>query len=432
MNDRMMEEALHYFRQSNHFERLFQQFREKYASYGRIGGSVSIRTFRQEDQQAIALFLSEDVEDLRQRGTVTLLRFERRLQQSRFEEITLSELLEAYFYAPLQTNHEIRFLEAQQDRYKWDRLREAYPGLVYWFDHLERKTPDTLMIHRISDFSHLQELCERLERLDQSLPIEYERIPLYAQRITGDPHALDRDMELGKLFIHLLHVKDGRSGAPLTDSENLNELYLRFHLLRDDILNFVTCANLLADADGEQHGMWKGAAVHRSVLNIPIRELLKVDRIYGKKQTVWIVENSGVFSELLDFIPGMQLVCTHGQFKLAAYRLLDMLVATGHHLRYAGDLDPEGLQMAARLKIRYGDCLTYWCLDEAAYIHSKSDVKLSDKRLSKLNSIQDKQLDGILKQMRVEKRAGYQEALIMRMLEEYRIYLIDFDKDNKI
>lgn len=427
MSEWMIEEALRYFRQSNHFEHLFQQFRKKYASYGRVGGSVPIRTFRPEDQQAIALFLSEDIEDLRQRGTVTLLRFERRLQQSRFEGITLPQLLEAYFNAPLQTNHEIRVLTDQQDCRKWSRLRSAYSGLMYWFDYLERKTPDTLIIHRTSNLPHFEQLCEQLERLDQSLPVEYERIPLYAQRITGDPHALDRDRELGRLFIHLLHVKDGRSGAPLMDSENLNELYLCFHLLRDDVLNFVTCTNLLADTDGVQHEMWKGAVTRRSVLNIPIRELLKVDRIYGEKRTIWIVENSGVFSELLDFLPDIQLVCTHGQFKLAAYRLLDQLVASGHHLRYAGDLDPEGLQMAARLKWRYGDRLAYWCLDEAAYLHSKSDVLLSDERLSKLNSIQDEVLQGVMEQMRTEKRAGYQEALLARMIKEYRMCQLNLD-----
>ncbi|WP_160166513.1 TIGR02679 domain-containing protein [Exiguobacterium antarcticum] len=425
-----MEEALHYFQQANNFERLFQQFRKKYSSYGRVGGSISIQTFPPEDQQAIALFLSEDVEDLRHRGTVTLLRFERRLQQSRFEGIMLPQLLEAYFDVPLQTNHEVRFLAEQQKRRKWSRLRSAYPELIYWFNHLERKTPDTLIVHRTSDLPRFEQLCEQLERLDQSLPFEYERIPLYAQRITGDPHALDRDTELGKLFIHLLHVKDGRSGAPLMDSENLNELYLRFHLLRDDVLNFVTCTNLLADTDGVQHEMWEGAATRRSVLNVPIRELLKVDRIYGEKRTVWIVENSGVFSELLDFLPDMQLVCTHGQFKLAAYRLLDHLVASGHHLRYAGDLDPEGLQMAARLKLRYGDRLTYWCLDESAYLHSKSGVLLSNERLAKLNSIQDGVLEGVVEHMRAEKRAGYQEALLARMIDEYQMVQLNFDDKN--
>ncbi|MCY1690063.1 TIGR02679 domain-containing protein [Exiguobacterium sp. SL14] len=228
------------------------------------------------------------------------------------------------------------------------KLKRDVPGLLDWFDHLARKTPDTLFVHRTSELPHFEHLCVQLEKMNQSLPVEYERIPLYAQRMTGDPHALDRDTELGKLFIHLLHVKAQRLGAPPIDSENLNELYLRFRLLRDDVLNFVTCVNLVAEKHGILHEMWSGASKRNSVLNVPLRELLQVDRIYGEKRLVWIVENSGVFSEPLDFLPGMRLVCTHGQFKLAAYQLLDQLVASGHHLRYAGDLDPEGLQMASK------------------------------------------------------------------------------------
>lgn len=420
MSERVLEEALRYFREGKRFEQLFQQFRKKYASYGRVGGSVVIRSFREEDQQAIALFLSEDIEDLRRRGTVTLIRFERRLRQSRFESITLQQLLEAYFEAPLQTNQERRLLVKQQELQKWESLKETFPGLLDWFNHLERKTPDTLFVHRTSELPHFEYLCAQLEKMNQSLPVEYERIPLYAQRMTGDPHALDRDTELGKLFIHLLHVKAQRLGAPSMDSESLNELYLHFHLLRDDVLNFVSCVNLLAEKKGILHEMWSGAVKHNSVLNVPLRELLQVDRIYGEKRSVWIVENSGVFSELLDFLPGMQLVCTHGQFKLAAYQLLDQLVASGHHLRYAGDLDPEGLQMAARLKARYADRLTYWCLDEEAYLHSKSDVIIPDERLAKLNGIQDESLCRVIEIMRQEKRAGYQEALIRRMVEEYQ------------
>ncbi|TCI75900.1 DUF2399 domain-containing protein [Exiguobacterium sp. SH0S1] len=82
-----------------------------------------------------------------------------------------------------------------------------------------------------------------------------------------------------------------------------------------------------------------GAAATHSVLNVPMRELLNVDRIYQSHgKTVWIVENSGVFSSLLDDVPNAPLVCTHGPFKLAAYRLLDALVASGCQLKYAGGL----------------------------------------------------------------------------------------------
>ena len=158
-----------------------------------------------------------------------------------------------------------------------------------------------------------------------------------------------------------------------------------------------------------------------SVLNIPMRELLRVNRVRPSRgDAVWIVENSGVFSSLLDDVPDAPIVCTHGQFKLAAYRLLDMLVASGCRLKYAGDSDPEGLQMAARLKERYGDKLDYWCMDLESYVASDPSVMLAEERLVKLDRVVDSELQNVVDEMRQVKRAGYQEALVEKMVVQLK------------
>ncbi|WP_410241692.1 TIGR02679 domain-containing protein, partial [Enterococcus faecium] len=99
---------------------------------------------------------------------------------------------------------------------------------------------------------------------------------MFGQRVVGNPHAFDRTNELGRLLIHALHVKRGQGGPPPSDTERVNELLLEFKLLRDDITNFVTCANVTAEREGRERPMWHGAAVMHSVLSVPMRELLGV------------------------------------------------------------------------------------------------------------------------------------------------------------
>ncbi len=418
---RPVDEAVQYFKASAGFSRLFEQFRKKYASLGKVGGSVSIQSFKQAELEAIARFFGEDVSTIRLKKTITLRAFEKKLQTTRFEGVTLVELLETYFGESLVTKQEVL---AQIEKERAERFRELalmYPSLTFWFTYLERRTADTHWINRILETDDFHLFCAQLVKGLEGLPLDYERLPMFGQRILGNPHAFDRTTDLGRLWIHVLHIKRGQDGPPPSHTERVNELLLEFKLLRDDITNFVTCANLVAEQDDTRHPMWQGAMETYSVLNIPMRELLRVNRVRPSRgDAVWIVENSGVFSSLLDDVPDAPIVCTHGQFKLAAYCLLDMLVASGCRLKYAGDFDPEGLQMAARLKERYGDKLDYWCMDLESYVASDPSVDLSAERLVKLDRMTDPELQNVVDEMRQVKRAGYQEALVEKMVVQLK------------
>lgn len=418
----LVDEAVHYFKASTGFSRLFEQFRKKYASLGKVGGSVSIQSFKHDELEAIARFFGDEVATIRLKKTVTLRAFEKKLQTTKFEGVTLLELLEAYFGEALVTKQEALAQMEGQRAERFRELKRTYPSLTFWFTYLEGRTADTHWINRMVEMDKFDVSCERLAQAMERLPLDYERLPVFGQRILGNPHAFDRTTDLGKLLIHALHVKRGQIGAPPSDTERVNDLLLEFKLLRDDITNFVTCANVTAEREGTEHPMWHGAAVMHSVLNVPMRELLNVDRVRPSRgHTVWIVENSGVFSSLLDDVPDAPLVCTHGQFKLAAYRLLDALVASGCQLKYAGDFDPEGLQMAARLKERYGDKLDYWCMDLESYVASEPSVELAEERLVKLDRVTDVELQDVVEEMKRQGRAGYQEALMEKMVGQLKI-----------
>ncbi len=413
-----IQEALTYFSSALAYHRLFLLFRKKYESIGRIGGTVKVGDFTEEEMDTVARFFGQSVASLRKKGTVSLQKFEVQLGRTRFDEVALKPLLEAYFGEELVSKKEAKRVK-EEAVLGWLRdWEERYPEIAFWFDHLKGKTPDTYWIYRLLEKDSFSEQVEVLANGYKSLPDSYERMPLFSQRVTGNPHALDLNREEGKLWVHLLGVKKGYEKPPAT-SEEINELLQQFRLLRDDLMNFATCVNLIGEDSSGVSPLWQEAANRCMVRNVPLREMLTLERVYPKQgQDVWIVENSGVCSILMDQLPEAPIICTHGQFKLATLLLIDKLVIEGCTLHYSGDFDPEGVAMAQRLKERHPESVALWRMSEEDYHESGASVELNEERLGKLNAVHLSDFQGVVKVMNEQKRAGYQEALIELMMED--------------
>ena len=107
-------------------------------------------------------------------------------------------------------------------------------------------------------------------------------------------------------------------------------------------------------------------------------------------------------------------MCGNGQIRLAALVLMD-LFDKEICFYYAGDYDPEGLQIAQKLKERYGDRLRLWKYHGEFYRKYQSEMEISEKSLKQLDHIVLPELQEISQLMRQQKKAVYQE----NMLEEY-------------
>ncbi|MFD0961681.1 TIGR02679 family protein [Paenibacillus chungangensis] len=422
--DRKLDEALAYFKEKKGFKSLFLLFRKKYESLGRFGGSIDLGTFSDQEVEELALFMGASPHHLMNKGKLMLSAFEQRLQQTRFAGISLLELLEAYDGQKLQSRKAVKAEQTAEQLARLADYRRKYPQLSDWFVYVEGRTSDTHWIWRLLLEPEFAADMDILAQAYSALPDAIERYPLFSQRVTGNPHALDPAAGRGKLWIHLLHVMAGGQGAMPSQAESLNELLLQHNLLRDDIQNFVTQANLLAYIGDREHPVWRAAAEENSVLNVPMRELLKVDRVIAagagesaKSANVYIVENSGVFSALLDEVPDAPLICTHGQFKLAGLQLMDMLASAGHTLHYSGDFDPEGLSMAMRFKQRYGAQGRVWRMTTEEYWASIPVVELGS-RTAKLDAMEHSELGEVAAAIKGTGRAGYQEGILGLLIED--------------
>jgi uncharacterized protein (TIGR02679 family) len=424
-----MNDKVQVFREEPGFLKLFTLFKEKYRSLGRIGGTVTIRNFSKEELESIAGFLGQSAEAIREKEKISLLTFEQELAQTVFADYSLLQLLEEVLQETIFTKSEENDLEKANDKEFFQALRTEYPEGSWWWDLIESKQPDSRWVWSLykQDPIGFFEKVTTVMKAFQELPSgsdKFERLPLFAQRTTGNPHFFDHNNVAGKLLIHCLQVdlllKGLReSGMPKT-TEELNDLLSSYGLMRDDLWSFVTCRGFFAEGEMGIHPVWKAAVETGSVLNVPMKELLKlksVRAVSGNK--VWIVENSSVCSTIVDEVPVAPVICTHGQFRAASWVLLDMLVQSGCYLYYSGDLDPEGIMMAQRLKDRYQHRVTFWRMDCESYEKSVSDEDISS-RLSKMDAITSPELVEVANVLKSKGKAGYQEGLVNELIEDIK------------
>ena len=349
--------------------------------------------------------------------------------------------------------------------------RYSQPYCQRWLQAIIAKKLGTRSIHTAyeSDLESLRvqmgQVLKALSDLNQQSPNKIERLPIFARRITKDPHGFDPNSDTGRLLIQALKSLDSELPErdplilPLTGAEELTELYYTFGLLRDDLWNFVTCTGITATAadDGNKQLSYLSEAYLQHVtLNLPLREVVRIGNAYSglptiencetnvshpssnsssngaqwfnkSGQVVFVVENSGVFSALLDRFrescenegrvdsANPPLLCTHGQFKLASLLLLDKLAASGTLIYYSGDFDPEGLLMMERLLLRYPSQAKSWHYTLADYRLAHSERVISPQRLKQLDRVVSPELVPLKEEIMRTARAGYQEGILSEL-----------------
>ncbi|MFC5587388.1 TIGR02679 family protein [Sporosarcina soli] len=406
------------------FLKLFMLFKQKYYSLGRVGGTVDIDGFTDEEVESIAGLIGQSPQPLRDKGKIHLASFEQALKGTVFANCSLVTLMETVLGEKIVTKNEEQKLEEEQESVYFRELLAECPEGEWWWEKIQSKSPDTRWIWALYRqdphglFVKLTTVFSAFQRL--SVNRTFERLPLFAQRTTGNPHFFDYGRVEGNLLSHCLitdQLNKGVLGVSMPKTtEDLNDLLSQYGLMRDDLWSFVTCRGLLAETEQGIHPLWKAAVETGSVLNVPLKLLVDVQKVRpaaGKK--VWIVENSSVCSAIVDEVSEAPIICTHGQFRTASWLILDLLYDSGCTFYYSGDLDPEGITMAQRLKNRYGDRVIIWRMDKKSYEEILSDEDVSD-RLSKIEAVTSPDLLEVADLMRIRKKAGYQEGLVTELV----------------
>ena len=413
MKDKLTAEAVAYFRGHAILLRLAKEFCSKYRSLGHFCGRVSLSVLTLDEQRDLAAFLRRKIGKA---DSVSYKEFFAAWEKTRFGSLALSDFLLSLMPEKFMTKREERQQEQAKRQEIMDRLLGKYPvePARRWLLALVQGDLRLFAKELYQQEDVLTTVACALARL----PEKYERLPLFANRVAQNPHALDFDRIEGRLFLQALAFLQGKHVPAAADERT--ELLYKYHLIRDDILNFATVYGLKAYAeDGQEIVYWRAAAETCAPLNVPLREIAAAGQILPVAEgadTVYVVENSGVFSTLLDSLQETQkvvpLVALHGQLKAASWALLDRLSASGVRLLYAGDFDPEGLSIASHILNRYKNA-ALWHMSVAEY--AQADLPLPEKRLKKLPTSDHPQLEPLLAAMRKQQKVLYQESLLREL-----------------
>lgn len=243
-------------------------------------------------------------------------------------------------------------------------------------------------------------------------------MPVFAARLTKNPHAFDKGTVFGDLLYELVkldlnHRKMKVERLTYFPSYERQKSFLSCGILLDDVSNYVLLYHVAGvQKNGSYHKGLNGFFEEEDMLQVSLTVLTKLSRLESPDQTLYIDENPSVFAARCMSYPESACMCMNGQPKLAALVALELFAASGTKVYYSGDFDPEGLWIAQRLAYFYPGNFEFLNMDTECYEKCISDEPISDVRLKQLERITDERLLGVVQMMRREKKSGYQEGIL--------------------
>lgn len=424
-----LEECIQYFKQRRVYDKLFLKIRDKYRSLGHFGGTVQLSGLDQEECRQLGGFFQRDYVG-QKTVSISAAAMEKALQNSRFVGLKWEAVLQGYFQEEMVGKKEQRLLENAQKEQFFTRITSAdptNPGAL-WLDETFQTKGEGYRLLMEQYRKQPEKLEENLSLLMHAIPRlpffaaeggedSYELLAVFAAKTTGNPHFFDAGTMGEQLLVAFLKERILKfTGVTDFRAEEKAELFWEAGLLRDELSNNMLVYGINGvGKDGKLHEGISGFLKQREPLYLTLMTMRKLAQVCPQKEKcVYIVENPAVFAKLAGAWPEAAIVCSNGQIRLAALVLLDLFDEEVCFF-YAGDYDPEGLQIAQKLRERYGDRLKLWKYRREFYEKYRSDVDIAEKSLKQLDHIYLEELQDIKQAMLWQKKATYQET----MLEEY-------------
>lgn len=422
--EKTLKECVSYFKNNRGYKKIFQQMREKWRSYGKISGNIILNNPTLEEREAIKKFLG--IVSDNKKIKFKMSDFEKGLKESRFNNVELIELLEEYFQEKIiYQKEEKKFIEEERIRF-FENIRAKLKVESLYNKEIE-KLLDTIILEKSYLFKYGEDNFETERMIFLSLKAvnylsnldERIKIAILGAEIAKSPHYFDRGSIAGNFLIYLLCLLfdiEETKGA-----ENILEVYYKANIEVDSISNYVACFGIRLYTKLEEHGAYREFIKNSEEYLVTLSNLSKIVKADSDNKKVFIVENQMVFSYLCEYFKNknISILCTSGQLKTAALILIDMLCEAGCKIYYSGDFDPEGIEIAEKL-IQRDKNIVPWCFSKENYKMSISENIISDERLKKLDKIENAYFKELIEEIKIEKKAGYQELLLDKMIKEIK------------
>ncbi|TMC23710.1 MAG: hypothetical protein E6J34_01860, partial [Chloroflexi bacterium] len=289
--------------------RLLEKLRAKYIAEGQIRGQVILTDASLEERRELASFQGKP---LYRDSTVKvkLAEMDQALRNSGFACSLLDVITALRPNEPLETSPERRAARAlyQADFHQallsiasalpehghghtW--LLHGVHGLAWLFSRYKNATA----AEQKRQLAIVRYVAGLLDQLPD--PANPDRLALFAQRTSGDPHTLDPDQPEGRLF--LLALSDlFADAAPVQDRAHALRLYSQAGLLVDTVSSSVAVFHLAGATlpVGDADPLLQAAGAR--VLLLPQRQLLEWSQIQPARTHIYGIENPQVFEEVVD------------------------------------------------------------------------------------------------------------------------------------
>lgn len=427
-NDR---ECAAYFRSRKAYERCMKELLKKWKSYGKTAGRITLKQTTEEERRAIGgivgrAFYEETIH-------FSFSEFEKGLQKTRFAPVNMEKMLEAYAGKSLKTNRELqeedqfrreKFLKTNQfyfrekagaDSLAFQWIEELLSGKKYGYSLLMREYgKDALQAEEI--FRHTGRALIKLEEMETS----GEELPLavFAAELSDNPHYFDRGTAAGLLLVHAICFREKR-GLPENNHE-WRELLEDVGIVPDNISSQVHVCGLRLKKGESWHPAYEAFYENGEPCVVTMENLKDITEAKAIDNQVYVVENEMVFSYLTssEKKKACTILCTSGQLRSAAVKLLDFLVKSGASVYYSGDTDPDGLGIADRLWQKFQASVHIWRMGPEDYEKSLSGEAVGRFGLAKLEQLKHPVLRETAEYIRREKKAGYQENLLEELAKD--------------
>lgn len=475
-DEKLQAECLRYFRERPVFGKLLRGFREKYLSYGRFAGTVTLKNLKESEREDLEGFLLRNYHG-KKSASVSAERFEKALSGSRFAGISGKDVLELYFREPVEGRKEQRQREDRLWTALLDRAKKEAGSLaVRWLDEISEMQSNGFLSYlkkrdreaggnldeaerllmlgvRILDALPVRKVLETIddcavgdraggiEESGKKAPDPSEMLVRYlavfAAEITGNPHAFDVGTKNGKYLEMLVEwyvrrtEKDEGSNGECGGKSSMDRgfpafrkqrMYLKAGLLRDDVSNYALAAGIRAKSrNGKLHAGMEGFLEEGEPVQIPLSVIAGWKSASCPGNRMYIVENPSVYAVLCGkWDRKCGLMCMNGQPRFSSLLLLDLLAQSGTEVWYSGDIDPEGLLIAQRLKRYYKGEFHCWHMSADDYEMSMSAEEISQRRQKMLENVEDPELKAAAETLQKSGKAGYQENMVQVYLEIFR------------
>jgi uncharacterized protein (TIGR02679 family) len=199
-----------------------------------------------------------------------------------------------------------------------------------------------------------QLLIQAVEVLER-LPARGIPLAELGARATGDAHALDPDRPLATLVIRAAAVFGVERWD---DAESRRDAWAALGVLCDELSAPVLVLNVRAAGDSATSRALRLGAEGGEPGYLSTRQLLRAAPVFTPEtvgSTVFICENPSVVAAAANRLgaASQPLVCIDGQPRTAARLLLNQLGSAGVRLRYHGDFDWPGIQIANIILARH-------------------------------------------------------------------------------